>query len=86
MALKVNIFYSHSLPERLNFVKQEGEFITRIKYHGFFIDLYLLDQTFIEVYYNLHSRKVEEVEILEGDEDRLNLFATGVNLSDLFNK
>jgi hypothetical protein len=84
MALKANIFYSHSVTERLSLVKQKGEFIARIKYYGFFIDLYLLDQTFVEVYCNLHNGKVEEVEIIEADEERLSLFAAGVNLSDLF--
>jgi hypothetical protein len=84
MGLRANIFYSHSVKERLLIVKQDGEFIARIKYYGFYIDLYLLDQTFVEVYCNLHNGKVEDVEIIEADEERLALFAAGVNLSDLF--
>jgi hypothetical protein len=86
MALKVNIFYSHSLKERQSIVKNQGEFISRIKYYGFFIDLYILDRTYIEVYYNWHNGEVEEVEVLEEDVERLNLFAVAVNLSDLFKK
>jgi hypothetical protein len=86
MALKVNIFYSHSVTERLAIVKSQGEFISRIKYYGFFIDLYTLDHTYVEVYHNWHNGHVEEVEILDEDLERLHLFGVAVNLADLFKK
>jgi hypothetical protein len=86
MALKVNIFYSHSVKDRLALVRTKGEFISRIKYYGFYIELFILAGNYVEVYRNWHNGEVEEVEILEDDLTRLHLFAVAVNLSDLYRK
>lgn len=83
MPLNVNIFYSHNLDERMEIINQKGEFITRIKYYGFWIDLFLVDDVFAEVFYNIHTHLIEEVELIEHDEARLNIYAAGVDISDL---
>ena len=86
MAFNVTIFFSHKISERLLLLKKQGEYISKIKYYGFIIDLYILNKNFIEVYYNIHSNKVEKVEVLELTNDMLNLFAVQVNLSNLYKK
>ncbi|MES2566883.1 MAG: hypothetical protein V4565_08450 [Bacteroidota bacterium] len=86
MALNVNIFNSFSLDDRMDIVRRHGEFISKIKYFGFYINLYVVDQVFIEVYYNLHSSIVQYVEVLDPEEDRMNLFTMMVDLSDLFKR
>ncbi|MES2516070.1 MAG: hypothetical protein V4580_18085 [Bacteroidota bacterium] len=86
MALDVNIFYSHNLDERFKIISEKGEFLSRIKYYGFYINLYALDHTFVEVYYNWYSNKLEEIELLEPTDERLHLFAAFVDLSDIHKK
>lgn len=82
--MKVNAFYSLSLSERLNVIHKDAVFITRIKFYGFYISLYVLDKSFVEVYYNIYSHKFEEAELLDAKDERLHLFAANVELNDLF--
>jgi hypothetical protein len=86
MALNVTIFNSLALDERMIMVRRHGEFVSKIKYFGFYINLYVVDQVFVEVYYNLHSSVVQYVEVLDPAEERVNLFAGKVDLSDLFKR
>lgn len=86
MPLNVTIFNSFTLDERMDIIWRHGEFITKIKYFGFCINLYVVDQVFVEVYYNSHSSVVQYVEILDPQEDRINLFTLKVDLSDLFRR
>lgn len=84
--MNINSFYSHNLNERIDLVNRNAEFISRIKYYGFFVNLYIYDRTMIEVYYNIHSNKIQEVEILDPKDERLNQYVVQVNLSDLYTK
>jgi len=86
MALDINIFYSHNLHDRLAIVNAQGELITRIKYYGFYINLYIVNRSFVEVFYNAYTGKIEEVEILDATDERLYLYSTAVDLSDLYRK
>lgn len=86
MSLNVTIFNSFTLDERMDIVRRHGEFIVKIKYFGFNINLYVVDQVFVEVYYNLHSSTVKYVEIMDSQEDRINLFTVKVDLYDLFRR
>ncbi|MCD6019204.1 MAG: hypothetical protein K0S53_2325 [Bacteroidetes bacterium] len=86
MALNEHMFNSCSLDEKMDIVRRHGEFVSKITYFGFYINLYVVDQVFIEVYYNLHSSVVQYVEILDSHEERLNLFTVKVDLSDLFSR
>ena len=82
--MNAGIFYSHNVKQRLKLVEASGEFISRIKYYGFYIDLHILDKSFVEVYYNRYTNKVEQVEIMDPEDERMHLYAVHVNLSDLF--
>lgn len=83
--MDTNLFYSRTIKGRLKLLKRNGEFISRIRYYGYFIELYIMDATYFEVYYNRYTDKLEEVEILDPHDERLNQFAVPVCLSDLFN-
>lgn len=84
--MNTNVFYSHNLNERMALVNKFGEFISRIKYYGFYINLYVLETQFVEVYYNMHSNTIEKVEILSPLDSRLNIYAGGVDIRDIFKK
>lgn len=84
MALDLNMFYSCTLDERIEIVNRSGEYVTRIKYFGYFINLYVVEGDFVEVYYNGHNNDIEDVEILDPNEERLHLFTAYVDISDLY--
>jgi hypothetical protein len=78
------MFYSCTLDERIEIVNENGEYITRIKYYGYYINLYLVKGDFVEVYYNWHNNEIEDVELLDPNEERLHLYTSYVDLSDLY--
>ncbi|MDF2449946.1 MAG: hypothetical protein K0R26_2450 [Bacteroidota bacterium] len=86
MPLNVAIFNSFSLSDKMDIVRRHGEFISKIKYFGFYINLYVVDTVLVEVYYNLHSPEVQYVEVLDSREERINLFTVKVDLSDLYRR
>jgi hypothetical protein len=80
-----NLFYSRTIKGRLKLLKRCGEFISRIRYYGFNIELYTMDGSYVEVYYNRYTDKLDAVDMIDATEERLNRYAVGVNLGDLFN-
>ena len=84
--MDINRFYSNNLNDRMKIVNHSGEFIWRIKYYGFYINLYVVESEFVEVYYNSHTNAIEDVEIIDCKEPRLAIYAGYVNISDVFNK
>jgi hypothetical protein len=82
--MDINTFYSYNLGERLDVVNRSGEFISRIRHYGFYIHLYSVEGQYVEVYYNAHSNEIEDADILDPLDEKLNLYSVQVNLSDLF--
>ena len=83
MALDVNIFHSYTIEERMDIINLKGEFLTRIKSYGFWINLYVVGDIFVEVFYNAYSNTIEDIELLEPTDECLNMYAAYVDISDL---
>lgn len=80
-------------PEKFNRLNQEnrlltllckGEFVSEIVYYGYRIKLYVIDSLFIEIFTNIHSSMIEQVEIMDPKEQRLNLYVADVDINVLF--
>ncbi|MCZ8284867.1 MAG: hypothetical protein O9353_05370 [Bacteroidia bacterium] len=82
--MNTNIFYSYNVKQRMKLVEMKGEYISRIKYYGFYINLYVLEGHFVEAYFNRYTNTLDQVEMMDPADDRLNLYAVCVNLSHLF--
>jgi len=54
-------------------VVSEGKYIGVRQYYNYFINLYLLDDTFYEVWYFRPTNEIEKIEKLD-DENKLNLY------------
>jgi hypothetical protein len=82
--MNTNIFYSYNVKQRMKLLEKKGEYISRIKYYGFYINLYVLEGNFVEAYFNRYTNTLDQVEMMDPADDRLNLYAVCVNLSHLF--
>jgi len=78
------LFSKSDLHGRAAIVFCDGDFISSIKQYAFKISLFVVDDTYVEVFYNAHTNKLEDIAILEPDEPRLALYALGVDITDLF--
>ncbi len=81
--MNINTFYCYTLDERVDIINRYGDYISKIKCYGFWIKLYLIDDVFIEVFYNINDNMIEDIEPLEPNDERVNLYASYVDISDL---
>lgn len=82
--MDTNTFYSQTLKQRVKLLKRKGELISSISYYGFNIDLYTMSGHFFEAFYNRYTYRLDEVGIMDPQDERLNRYAAGVKLDDLF--
>ncbi|HRB67858.1 MAG TPA: hypothetical protein PLO32_08710 [Chitinophagales bacterium] len=78
------LFSKSDLHGRAAIVFCDGDYISSIKEYAFKISLFIVDDTYVEVFYNAYTNKLEDIAIMEPDESRLQKYATGVDITDLF--
>ena len=79
-----HLFSTSDLHGRAAIVFCDGDYISSIKQYAFKISLFIVDDTYVEVFYNAHTNQLEDIAIMEPDEQRLQLYAIGVDITDLF--
>lgn len=78
------LFSKSDLHGRAAIVFCDGDYISSIKEYAFKISLFIVDDTYVEVFYNAYTNKLEDIAIMEPDENRLQQYALGVDITDLF--
>jgi hypothetical protein len=78
------LFSKSDLHGRAAIVFCDGDYISSIKEYAFKISLFIVDDTYVEVFYNAHTNQLEDIAILEPDESRLQKYSIGVDITDLF--
>lgn len=78
------LFSKSDLHGRAAIVFCDGDYISSIKQYAFKISLFVVDDTYVEVFYNAITNQLEDIAILEPDEPRLQMYATGVDITDLY--
>jgi hypothetical protein len=76
-----------SLPfyEQLRTLYFDGAFVTAIRYYKHKVNLYLLHDYYVEVFFNHKLAKIDQVAIYDGHPGRTKFYADQVKLpSDLF--
>ncbi len=73
-------FSSMSVSHQLRWVYFEGEFITSIRYYKFKVNLYLIENFLVEVFYDPKEDRIAKVEILASGETRLKFYADQIKL------
>ena len=78
------LFSKSDLHGRAAIVFCDGDYISSIKQYAFKISLFIVDDTYIEVFYNAHTNQLEDIAIMQTDEQRLSLYSIDVDITDLF--
>lgn len=55
-----------------------------IRYYGYKINLYLLNNFYVEVFYNHKEDKIEKIEILKLSNKRMKFYADQIQLPNIF--
>ena len=68
---------------KLQWLFFEGEFVMDIRYYGFKVNLYLLKDFYIEVFYHHKQDRLVKIEILDEASTRMKFYSDQVRLSEL---
>lgn len=74
-------FIDASLEEKIDLVCYRGTYIGVRKYYGYFINLYVLEDVFYEVFYSPEENVIEKIEIMD-NEKKLDLYIQFMNKLD----
>lgn len=76
-------FNKLSVEERMAYVAMEADLIAEIKHFSYKICLYTLEGYYIEAFYDLHTKYLTDVAILDPEDPRISLYANTVDISGL---
>lgn len=73
-------FNSLSLKNKINLLYTEGTFVVSIRYYGYKINLYILNNFYVEVFYNHKLDKIEKIEVMKKHHSRMKFYADQIRL------
>jgi len=73
-------FIKLSLGEKTKWIYFNGELITSIRYYAYKVNLYLIGEFYVELFYHHSQDRIEKIELLDAKSKRLNFYADQVRL------
>jgi len=73
-------FVELTLSEKINILYRDATFIMSIRYYGFKVNLFLLEKSYFEVFYNHKRDCIERIEILDTDHSRMKFYSDQIKL------
>lgn len=73
-------FNALSLNEKVQLIFQNGNFIVAIRYYGYKVNLYLLNNFYVEVFYNHKMDMIERIELLPAFHTRMKFYSDQIQL------
>lgn len=80
MSMPASEFVLLSLPDQIRTLYREGTFVVAIRYYGYKVNLYLLQNYYVEVFYNHKLDKIEKIELLETSHTRVKFYTDQISL------
>jgi len=69
-----------STDDKIQTLYKDGTFIVSIRYYRYKINLYLISNFYVEVFYNHKEDKIERIELLTRNNKRIKFYADQINL------
>jgi hypothetical protein len=73
-------FRSMPLHQKIKILFIEGTFVVGIRYYRHKINLYLLENEYVEVFYNHKLDKIDKIEYLQRDHSRMKFYLDQIKL------
>jgi hypothetical protein len=73
-------FTNLPLQEKVKLLFRNGNFIVAIRYYGYKINLYLLNNFYVEVFYNHKMDMIERIELLPAVHSRMKFYSDQIRL------
>ena len=76
-------FIKCTIQEQIQLLYAEGTFIVSIRYYGYKVNLYLLGNFYVEVFYNHKHDRIEKIELLDFGHSRMKFYHDQISLASL---
>ena len=73
-------FLSLPLRKKIKVLYEHGSFIVAIRYYGYKVNLYLIGNLYVEVFYNHKMDKIEKIELMDHSHSRVKFYTDQINL------
>lgn len=83
MNKKAQTFFSLELDEQIQRLYREGSFQVSIRYYGYKVNLYLVEDEMVEVFYNHKEDRIEKIQPLDYSHTRMKFYADQISLKSL---
>lgn len=74
-------FCDSSLDQKIDTLYEQGTFVTSIRYYRYKINLYLLNNFYVEVFVNHKRGEVERISLLDMGHSRMKFYCDQVQLA-----
>lgn len=75
-------FFDKPLNDMVDTLYRDGTFMVSIRYYAYKINLYLLADFYVEVFYSHKYDKIERIELLQRKTTRLKFYADQIRLPE----
>jgi hypothetical protein len=72
------MFTNLTISQKYDFISKKGKYIGVRQYYNYYINLYLLDDVFYELWFFRDNNTVEKIEAM-GNEKKLDLYISNMN-------
>lgn len=78
--MKAREFLRLSLMDKIKTLYERGNFVVAIRYYGYKVNLYLLTNFYVEVFYNHKKDKIERIDLLDYSHSRVKFYTDQISL------
>ena len=82
--LLIDKFFDCTIPEQCRIIYREVEFVMAIRYYEYKVNLYVLGDQLIEVFYNHKLDKIHNIQLIDNTSNRMNFYADQISHDELF--
>ncbi len=83
MAKEIDQFLKADLDDQIKSLYLNATFIVAIRYYGFKINLYLIHDHYIEVFYNHKYDRIEKISLLDFQHSRMKFYEDQIGIQSL---
>ncbi|MBX2961493.1 MAG: hypothetical protein KF687_03215 [Cyclobacteriaceae bacterium] len=73
-------FKSYTLNQKITTLYERGTFVMAIRYYNYKINLYLLDEHYVEVFVNHKHSSIEKIALLDSAHSRMKFYYDQIKL------
>ncbi len=74
-------FHSLPLQQKIKTLYIEGTFVVAIRYYRHKINLYLLENEYVEVFYNHKEDRIDKIDFLPRDHSRMKFYLDQIKIA-----